>query len=305
MGAFINSFFMLERPPMHELSRSGIDLLAQVTVVVVTYESAHCLEALSTLLLECPHVTFVDNASNDGSAALARQRFPHAQVIALERNIGFGAANNRALDQVRTPYALLLNPDCEIGAEALAVLVQEAQHFPDAAIIAPQLVNRSGEPDLSYRWPLTEWSSRGPVAVAPTCVGFVCGAAMLFVMANMKGADRFDERFFLYYEDDDLCLRLFKLRKSLIVVPRVTALHRSRGSVKGRSRLKSEYLRGYHHAQSKIKFIQKHLGVDRAARQRKRLILQTTLLTPLRLLSPPRLIGRHLGRLKGLLDLKP
>jgi len=200
-------------------SNADLSQLDRVTVIVVTFESAHCLPTLSRLLKACPHVILVDNGSRDGSASIAQSMLPHAQVIALERNLGFGSANNRALDRVATPYAFLLNPDCEIEVEDLAILVQEAMRFPDAAIIAPQLTNARGEPDLSYRWPSTHWVSRGPGASAPLCVGFVCGAAMLFVMDNMRGADRFDERFFLYYEDDDLCLRIFERRLAIILVP--------------------------------------------------------------------------------------
>jgi N-acetylglucosaminyl-diphospho-decaprenol L-rhamnosyltransferase len=306
LGGFTDSFLMPELPPSQLPSGGAIESLATVTVVIVTFESAHCLNALAPLVLKCPNVIFVDNASGDGSAAIARQRFPHAHVLALQSNIGFGAANNRALDQVQTPYAFLLNPDCEMSAEALAVMVQEAQRFPDAAILAPQLVNRSGEPDLSYRWPITEWSSRGPVAVAPVCVGFVCGAAMLLVLSNMLGANRFDEKFFLYYEDDDLCLRLFRLQRPIIVAPGVTALHRSRGSVKGRSPLRSEYLRGYHHAQSKLRFATKHNDQRHAQRLHRRTLALAVISWPFRLLSfSPRRLARLTGRIVGLLRWRP
>ncbi|MEN9763435.1 MAG: N-acetylglucosaminyl-diphospho-decaprenol L-rhamnosyltransferase [Pseudomonadota bacterium] len=303
---FIDSFLMPEphRPPL--VSSNTIDSLAIVTVVIVTYESAHCLDALAPLVLACPHVIFVDNASADGSAAKAKERFRHAHVIALENNIGFGAANNRALDSVLTPYAFLLNPDCEISVESLALMLEEAQRFPDAAVLAPQLVNRSGEPDLSYRWPSTKWASRGPVAIAPACVGFVCGAAMLFVIANMTGAARFDEKFFLYYEDDDLCLRLFALQRSIVLIPRVTAVHRSRGSVKGRSPMRSEYLRGYHHAQSKLRFAAKHVHQRHAERLYRRTLCLALISWPFRLLSfSPKRLARLTGRIVGLLRWRP
>ncbi len=288
---------------MQSASHANPALLASVTVIVVTFESAHCLPALTPLLLGCPNVIIVDNASGDGTVDRARDMVPHARLIALDRNLGFGAANNRALDEVRTPYAFLLNPDCEITADDLAILIEEAQRFPDAAILVPQLVNAQGEPDLSYRWPATHWSSRGPGASGPSCVGFVCGAAMLFVIGNMGDEGRFDERFFLYYEDDDLCLRLFNAKRSMIVVPRVTALHRSRGSVRGRSPLRAEYLRGYHHAQSKLSFSLKHGQPGKAKRLRVRTLALAVITWPLRLLVfSPRMLARLTGRIKGLIQ---
>ena len=84
--------------------------LDQVTVVVVTHHSAHCLAGLNALLAHCPHIIVSDNASNDGTPAQAQALWPQAQVLAHPHNLGFGAANNRALSRVTTPLAFLLNP---------------------------------------------------------------------------------------------------------------------------------------------------------------------------------------------------
>ncbi|HEU4645448.1 MAG TPA: glycosyltransferase, partial [Burkholderiales bacterium] len=159
-------------------------MLDQVTVVVVTYHSAHCLEALDALLAHCPHVVISDNGSGDGTPEQARARWPHATVLAHGRNLGFGAANNRALAATRTPLALLVNPDCEVTPDGLRELVRVANHMPEAAIIAPQLEGASGRADVNYRWPSTVLASRGPGAEGPACVGFVVGAAMLFRLSR-------------------------------------------------------------------------------------------------------------------------
>ncbi len=285
------------------LVRGALD---RVTVVVVTFNSAHCLPELGRLLAACPHVVVVDNGSDDGCATLATKHLPQARVLPLPRNLGFGAANNRALAEVATPFALLLNPDCELSPEALADLVAAADADPQAAVLAPQLTSAQGRPDVNYRWPHLCWTSRGPAADGPTCVGFVCGAAMLCRMSAFEGVGFFDERFFLYYEDDDLCLRLFQAQRPMVVVPGVKAVHRSRGSVRGRSPWRSEYLRGYHHAQSKLIFTAKHQTAPLAQRQRSRLVGTTLLGLPLRLLLiSPRLAARMVGRLRGALDWTP
>ena len=282
---------------------SAEDLLNQVTVVVVTYHSAHCLEALDALLAHCPHVVISDNGSGDGTPEQAQQRWPHARVLAHGRNLGFGAANNRALAETRTPLALLLNPDCEITPDGLRELVRAANGMLDAAIVAPQLEGAPGRPDVNYRWPSTAWSSRGPGAQGPACVGFVVGAAMLFRLARFEGVGFFDERFFLYYEDDDLCLRLFQNHRPIVVWPGVAAVHRARGSVKGKTPWKSEYLRGYHHAQSKLIYTAKHRSERQARRQRWSVLLGTTLALPLRAIAwSPRLLARMAGRWMGLVQ---
>lgn len=278
------------------------DLLDQVTVVLVTYHSAHCLDALDALLAHCPHVVISDNGSSDGTSAQARARWPRATVLEHGRNLGFGTANNRALAQVKTPFAFLLNPDCEVTPDGLRALVRAAHDMPQVAIVAPQLQGEPGRPDVNYRWPNVLWKSTGPGADAPACVGFVVGAAMLFRLERFDGVGFFDERFFLYYEDDDLCLRLFQARRPIVVWPAVAAVHRARGSVKGSRPWKSEYLRGYHHAQSKLIYTAKHRSLAQARRQRWRVLAGTTLALPLRAIAwSPRLLARMAGRWMGLL----
>ena len=276
---------------------------SQVTLVVVTYNSAHCLPLLAPLLSVCSNVIISDNGSDDDSATQAQSLWPQAKVLAHGRNLGFGAANNRALAQVNTPFALLLNPDCEMTPAALQELLSAAEIFNDAAVLAPQLMASDVKAEINYRWPSAYWESRGAAAEGPLCVGFVCGAVMLFRMERMAQTGFFDEQFFLYYEDDDLCLRLFQARLPMVLCPQVKVLHRSRGSVRGRSPLRSEYLRGYHHAQSKLIFLNKHESLQAAQRLQRQLIWTTALALPLRvILFSPKLVARMWGRWRGLLN---
>lgn len=277
--------------------------LARVTPIVVTYNSAHCLPALVPLLAACRSVILSDNASDDGLAEEARRLLPHATVLRHSRNLGFGAANNRALDLVQTDFALLINPDCTMDPEALARLVSTADRFPEAALIAPQIVDGEGRPDLNHRWVNDLWISTGPAATGPACVGFVSGAAMLIRLSVAAHHGFFDERFFLYYEDDDLCRSWFDARLPLIIEPAAKAIHLSRRSVRGKSPLRGEYWRGYHHAQSKLTYAAKYNGPANARRLRGRLIWQTAAALPLRALAvSPRLLARMWGRMRGVLD---
>ncbi len=277
-----------------------------VTVVVVTYNSAHCLPGLSSGLQTIRNIVVVDNASDDDLQTQLPLTLPQASLLRNDRNLGFGAANNLALAQVKTPYALLLNPDCLPTKEFLDGLLQAAADFPDAAIVAPHLIRRNGTPEVSYRWPATHWVSRGPKADGPCCVGFVCGAVMLLNMDVMKRIGFFDETFFLYYEDEDLCQRVFLAGQQIVVVPEVEITHLSRGSVKGPNPLKSEFIRGYHHAQSKLVFERKYFGPAKAARLRLKTLLLALLTLVFRLMLPqPRYLARLLGRIVGLFRTHP
>jgi GT2 family glycosyltransferase len=285
------------------------DALDQVTVITVTYNSAHCIAGLATSLIGFNNVIVVDNASNDDCASLAAVFLPCATIVKLQQNLGFGSANNQGLAKVKTPFALLLNPDCEITSSSVQQLLRTAQTYPTAAIIGPQLMGVKRQLDVNYRWPHLLWNSRGPaIHHGPACVGFICGAAMLLRMQAIEPVlgqgphAFFDQRFFLYYEDDDLCMRLFNQQKPLIIDPCSQAIHKSRGSVRGSKPLKSEYIRGYHHVQSKLIYVNKYQGACAALKLRRSLIWQTPLALLARLILPsPKHLARMWGRFIGVL----
>jgi N-acetylglucosaminyl-diphospho-decaprenol L-rhamnosyltransferase len=226
---------------------------------------------------------------------------PKARIFRSPRNLGFGAANNVALRQCQTRYALLLNPDCLPEHGMLESLLEVAASYPEAAIIAPHLLRAGNRIELSYRWPATRWTSRGPAADGACCVGFVCGAVMLLKMEAIREAGLFDEDFFLYYEDEDLCQRVFDRKGSIILAPAVTVMHLSRGSVRGPNPLKSEFLRGFHHAQSKLIFARKHNSGMSIEWLRWRVLgLAIMTLIPRLFVPMPRYLARLIGRICGL-----
>jgi GT2 family glycosyltransferase len=274
---------------------------AKFTVIIVTYNSSHCISKLSNSLKKLENIIVVDNGSDDDIEKELTQSLPQALLIKNLKNIGFGAANNCALNIVSTPYALLINPDCIPTMEFLAGMLQAANNFPQAAIIAPHLIRKNGKPEISYRWPAIVWKSKGLQAEGPCCVGFVCGAAMLLNMEVMKEVGFFDETFFLYYEDEDLCQRVFMQHKQIVLVPTVKITHLSRGSVKGPNPLKSEFIRGFHHAQSKLVFENKHYGAHHASLLRwQTLFFALLMLVPRMIIPQPRYLARLFGRIIGL-----
>lgn len=276
--------------------------LNDVTLVTVLYNSAHCVSGLVDTMSACPHIMVVDNASDDGGAEALAKKLPQAVLIRNMRNLGYGAANNQALEKIETPYALLLNPDCIADPATIAGLVESARVWPEAAMFAPQLMDAAGKLEINYRWSRIAWASRGKGAVGPCCVGFVTGAALLLNMQAMREIGFFDEAFFLYYEDDDLCQRVFAAGKAIMLLPSLRVTHLSRGSVRGGRPWRAEYWRGFHHAQSKILFTAKHAGLANAKRLRWRVLCLALLALPLRCLLPhPKYVARMLGRIAGVL----
>ncbi len=288
-------------------------LLDLVTVLTVTYNSSHCVPALAEGLRTVPHVVVVDNASEDDSCAALALALPAARCLRLPHNQGYGAANNAGLAWVTTPYVLLLNPDCLITAAHISALVAAAQTWPQAALLAPQLLDAQGRPQLNYSWPRAAWKPRSAGAEGVLNVGYACAAVLLLNRAQLAHCGAletpqhtlFDTRFFLYYEDEDLCLRVFQRRGQILLLPQIEVTHLSRGSVKGRTPLRAEYWRGFHHAQSKIIFIDKHAGRRLAQRARLRTLAAAAAHLLLRVLLPsPKHLARVWGRLHGVWQLQ-
>lgn len=236
-------------------------LFEQVTVVCVTYRSRSLVDFLAATLEPFPHVVIVDNGSSDGTAAEVRRRVPHAKVIERATNSGFGPANNQAMAQVKTPLALLLNPDCRIGPADLAVLMDTLQRYPGAGVVAPQSYRDDGTAQMCFRPAFFELpAKKGPYKVADgTCSArWLHGCCLLFRTGAFRAVGGFDENFFLYYEDDDLCLRMQAAGSECLFEPRARARHL--GGASSAPSVRTSFLKSFHYARSRHLAIRRYQG---------------------------------------------
>jgi N-acetylglucosaminyl-diphospho-decaprenol L-rhamnosyltransferase len=196
------------------------------TVIVVTWQGAHllppCLDALARQQgPRSAHVVWVvDNASTDGTDRLLAERYPQVRVLVNARNEGFGGGCNRALREVATPYAVLLNNDArpEPGwLDALMATFEEPEAADIGAVTAKVLlsgadrvVNNAGNVVRTdgYAYDRGYGETDGPPYDEPADVFGFCGAAAALRMAALRDVGLFAADFFLYYEDTDLSWRL-------------------------------------------------------------------------------------------------
>ena len=212
--------------------------MSDVTVIVVNYNTSKLARtAVESAGRDLDGVDWdaivVDNASHDGSIA-ELQGLARTRVIANAQNIGFGPAINQAARESAAPLLWILNPDCEVQPRAFARLRETLSKHPDCAIAAPQLLNADGTTQASARGYPTAWTglfgrhslltklfpdaalakanlpAKDLVAsgAESAVVDWVMGASMLIRRAPFDAAGGFDERYFLYWEDADLCRRL-------------------------------------------------------------------------------------------------
>ena len=212
-----------------------------VSVIVVSFNTRDHLRACLERIESEHEVVVVDNASHDGSAEMVQAEFPHVRLIANAENRGFGAANNQGMAVAGGELVLLLNSDAFPAPGAIAVL---ADAFADPGVVAAGglLINPDGSVQESvtrhlslwhvfgeqtYLEPLLRkaglgyWRTHAALASGASAVpvGQVTGACLM-----MRPVERFDERFFLYCEDTELCRRLER-HGSIVFVPAAEFTH--------------------------------------------------------------------------------
>ena len=162
-----------------------------LTIITISYNSQKVLtQCLGPLIESGSYPTIIiDNASTDRSAELLQTRFPEIQLKALPSNIGYGRAANEGLRMVKTPYALLLNPDLTASVEEVTKLLELAYSDTGTAIWGPA----SKKEDYTKR--------------PAKSVEWISGCAMLFDMEKLHEIGLFDENIFLFFEETDLCTR--------------------------------------------------------------------------------------------------
>ncbi len=220
---------------------------SRVTIVIVTFNSADVLaDCLASIELhaEGHRVIVVDNASEDKTVEVA-QAASFVTLIRAESNEGFSKGNNRALRTAETEFALVLNPDARLTSSTIPQLLTAADRQPEAVALGPRTVYEDGRPQVSFGPDLSllaEFRQRklvkgvkageaGALAewrVATQSerdVDWISGSCMLLRMSAARDVGFFDERYFLYEEDADLCLRLRKAGRKVMFVPQAVVLH--------------------------------------------------------------------------------
>ena len=203
---------------------------ADVSVIVASHNTRAYLERCLRLLGESHEVIVVDTLSSDGSQALVRDRFPHARLVELDENPGYGGALNRGIVLASGRYLLLMNGDAWPQEGAVERLVAFAESEPRAGVVGPRLVNPDGTLQPSVRGFPTLWrlateylflrwlAPRSRLLNAFYGAGFdhrsqrdaefLVGAVLLVRRETLDEVGGFDERFFMFNEEVDLCYRV-------------------------------------------------------------------------------------------------
>jgi GT2 family glycosyltransferase len=223
-----------------------------VDVVIVNYRSydelGRCLASLEPNQTHLGRVTVIDHESDLAEASRISGRFPWAKIVERSTNEGFATGVNLGARDTSAPFILLLNPDCVVDQHAIGRLVQYSRTRPDAGVVGPRILNTDGTVQgsarrfpgittavagrsswLTRRFPNNPLSRRNLPSLdgrtAPLNVDWVSGACVLIRRTAFEQVDGMDERFFLYWEDADLCRRLAEKGWRTVYYPGATIVH--------------------------------------------------------------------------------
>jgi hypothetical protein len=224
---------------------------AELAAVIVNYnagfELRDALQSIADEMASRPwEAVVVDNASTDGSSGILPASVPHTRVLRNAVNVGFGRGVNQGVAASTAPLILVMNPDCRLEPGALAAMRAELEARPQCAIVGPRVLDPDGseqgsargDPDMLTGFfgrtgrlrnllPSSAVSRRNVVSGGESAtVDWVSGACMLVRRRAFEEAGGFDARYFLYWEDADLCRRLRGRGYEIRYVPAATAVHR-------------------------------------------------------------------------------
>ena len=261
-----------------------------ISIVIVNWNVRDFLErCLDSIFRNVGELSFevivVDNCSRDGSVMMVEERFPSVRIIRNANNAGFCRGNNQGIAISKGDYLLLLNPDTEIEERALEALIDFASEHRDVGVVGPMLLYpknysmpngsrfptfwseflaKSGLADLLVgllhmrNWYNLRYFGRQSFA-GPAYVDFVSGACMLIRREVINQIGGLDERFFMFYDEVDFCLRARRAGWRVYYFPAARVFHNWHGV--GRSVSQSQDAAKQRFFLSQYAYFEKHHGV--------------------------------------------
>lgn len=248
------------------------------SIIIINYQTPKLtLQLLDSVQEHCAQddyeIILIDNGSGKGSLDEIRTKYDKIKYIQNDSNLGFGRAANQGAKKAQGKYLWFLNSDCRLVEPMIPQLRKTLESKADAAAVTPRTIDDNGDffsvcrnfptyrniifsrGSLLSRIPGFEKYAEIytlPDFQETTKVDALAGTAMFIKKDDFKSVEWFDERFFLYFEDTDLCYRLSKEGKSCYYVPEVSLIHGYQRSSSGR-----KAWRLFHHHLSALEYFLK------------------------------------------------
>ena len=230
-----------------------------LSVVIVTLKSENVIhDCIKSINQDLP-IIVVEQSSNKSFKEELEHKYKNLKCILSKSNLGMGTGNNIGIKATKTEYVLILNPDVILEKNTVEELFLAANQLPDFTILAPLEKNFKNYGTLVEKEILNKDSGSFLFKV-----DFVDGFAMLLNKKKFKEHEYFDENFFMYLENNDLCRRVFNKGGSIFIVPKSKINHLAAKAVNEKFAVEIEYSRNWHWIWSKYYFNKKHFGFLKA-----------------------------------------
>ena len=221
--------------------------LKDITFIVVTYKSHYVIHnCLKSLPKECKKI-IIENSNNSNLQKELNAKYDNIEVV-LSENIGMGRANNLGLKKTKTQFAYILNPDTKLKNDTIDIILKEVKGIKDFTLLSP--INS----DSNY--PNYKKKSNNNIGQNIISVEVIDGFSMLLNLKKFPDKVFFDENFFLYLENDDLCKQIINKKEKIYILKNSIIEHMGSNS----SDINIEYFRHWHWMWSKFYFNKKHYG---------------------------------------------
>jgi GT2 family glycosyltransferase len=232
-----------------------------LSIVIVSFKSDHvihdCIQSISDQI----KIVIVDNSNDENFKKSIEKKYNNVECVLSSINLGMGSGNNLGLKHVKTDYAMILNPDVVLDNETIQEIINGSKVINSFALLAP-LSDDVRYPN--YKLDKNNLSSR--TDNMPFKVKSVDGFAMVLNLKkinqieNFTNYNYFDENFFMYLENDDLCKRLIDHNENIYVVPKSKIKHLGANAVDHEFKHEVELSRNWHWIWSKFYYNKKHYG---------------------------------------------
>jgi len=223
--------------------------LKDITVVIATFKSGEKIKKCLNSIDQRTKVLVVENSNNLEFKENLEKKYNNVECVLSGTNIGYGCANNIGLKKVNTRYGLILNPDTTLHHSALENFITTAKKITNFAIMGPYIQERRNLDDKNYL------KNSSPIKV-DNAKGF----AMFLNISEFKEIGYFDENFFFYFEEIDLCKRIIDKGKKIYLIPDIKIDHDGGASHEKAINIEMELSRNWHWMWSTFYYHKKYKG---------------------------------------------
>jgi GT2 family glycosyltransferase len=228
-------------------------MTTDVTFLIVTFKSGESIHRCIDLIPKKYPILVIENSADNFFKSDLEKKYDNVKCILAGKNLGFGKASNIGLNLVKSKYTFLINPDTLLTSNTIEQLIHYSQKINDFALFSPVIEDTE---DKSYhiykkkKLPITKLEYLE--------VDFIKGFAMFFNMSKFKSIGFFDEKIFLYFEENDLCKRVRNLNQKIYVIFSSKITHAGGQSHTKEFNEEMDLSRHWHHMWSYYYYYKKH-----------------------------------------------